>query len=375
MRNVIILIILISQLFSTAYAVPLKYSPAPSIYSFLSEDFQNNILSVVNPVSDIYFQKASKKYTQISFSDTFVLYENKLNANNSLEISKDYFIPTSSLSLMCFLVEKQSEYSFVELFFIESTGKISQVYSVSGYVKNNAYIENSKTFSFSPGWIYGTLALIYDDASDYTSYDILKDNDSLRTASLVFIPEDKSYFQNIENYAVYPALNVINKKNAFNMLIKDRRILEYFNKYEAEPQGTFQKYLGGAVTMKVYLYAYTFSKSAIGSKTKLEIISAPALFQLEKDKGYNRSYAYQKSYYKSIKMNDEEENILVLDSPNGYEITKIDKTYYRSRDILYTPWNNRYAGDELWYAVILPKLNKTGYVLSSKVKIIEMEKR
>lgn len=371
----IILLLIVLLLIQYTYAVPLKFSPAPGIYSYLSEDFQKNILPVLSPVSDIYFQKASKKYTQISFSDTFILYENKLNANNSLEISKDYLVPTSSLSLMCFLVEKQSEYSFVELFFIESTGKISQVYSVSGYVKNNTYIENSKTFSFSPGWIYGTLALIYDDASDYTSYDILKDNDSLRTASLVFIPEDKSYFQNIENYAVYPALNVINKKNAFNMLIKDRRLLEYFNKYEAEPQGTFQKYLGGAVTMKVYLYAYTFSKSAIGSKTKLEIISAPALFQLEKDKGYNRSYAYQKSYYKSIKMNDEEENILVLDSPNGYEITKIDKTYYRSRDILYTPWNNRYAGDELWYAVILPKLNKTGYVLSSKVKIIEMDKR
>ena len=74
-------------------------------------------------------------------------------------------------------------------------------------------------------------------------------------------------------------------------------------------------------------------------------------------------------------MSEGQENILVLDSPNGNEITTIDKTYYRSRDILYTPWNNRYAGNELWYAVILPKLNKTGYVLSTKVKIIDMEKR
>lgn len=127
--------------------------------------------------------------------------------------------------------------------------------------------------------------------------------------------------------------------------------------------------------MKAYLYAYTYSVSKEGDKDKIEIISSPALFQLQKDKGYNRSFAYQKSYYKSIKMNEGQENILVLDSPNGNEITTIDKTYYRSRDILYTPWNNRYAGNELWYAVILPKLNKTGYVLSTKVEIIDMEKK
>lgn len=375
MKKILLFTTILLILCQNIYAAALTFSPAPSIYSYLSDDFQQNILPILSPVSDIYFQKAVKKYKQITFNDTFILYENKVNSNNSIEISKDYLLPTSSLSLMCFLVEKQAEFSFVELFFIESTGKISQVYSVSGYVKNNTYIENSDKFSFSPAWIYGTLALIYDDASDYTSYDILSDNESLRAASLIFIPEDKTYIENYEDYATYPALNVINKKNSFNMLVKDRRLLAYFNKYEAEPQGTFQKYLGGAVTMKVYLYAYTFSKGNINGKEKIDIISAPALFQLEKDKGYNRSFAYQKSYYKSIKMNDNEENILVLDSPNGNEITTIDKTYYRSRDILYIPWENRYAGEELWYAVILPKLNKKGYVLSEKVKIIEMEKR
>lgn len=374
MKKILIILVLILPMKNT-YAVALKFSPAPSIYSYLSEDFQQNILPKINPVSDIYFQKAIKKYKQIYFNDSFILYENKLNSNNSIEISRDYLLPTSSLSLMCFLVDKEKEYSFVELFFIESTGKISQVYSVSGYVKNNAYNISFEKFSLNPVWLYGTLALIYDDASPYTSYDILKDEESLRAASLIFIPENKEYFSMLNNLAEYPALKVINKKNEISILIKDRRLLEYFNKYEAEPQGTFQKYLGGAITMKVYLYAYTFSKSNMAGKEMLEIISAPALFQLEKDKGYNRSFAYQKSYYKSIKMNDNEDNILVLDSPNGFEITSIDKTYYRSRDIIYTPWNNRYVGDELWYAVILPKLNKTGYVLSKKVKIIEMEKR
>lgn len=374
MKKIIIILLLILPMKNT-YAAALKFSPAPSINSYLSEDFQQNILPKINPVSDIYFQKAIKKYKQIYFNYSFILYENKLNSNNSIEISRDYLLPTSSLSLMCFLVDKEEEYSFVELFFIESTGKISQVYSVSGYVKNNTYNISSEKFSLNPVWLYGTLALIYDDASPYTSYDILKDEESLRAASLIFIPENKEYFSMLNNLAEYPALKVINKKNEISILMKDRRLLEYFNKYEAEPQGTFQKYLGGAITMKVYLYAYTFSKSNMAGKEKLEIISAPALFQLEKDKGYNRSFAYQKSYYKSIKMNDNEDNILVLDSPNGFEITSIDKTYYRSRDIIYTPWNNRYAGDELWYAVILPKLNKTGYVLSKKVKIIEMEKR
>lgn len=374
MKKILIILVLILPMKNT-YAVALKFSPAPSIYSYLSEDFQQNILPKINPVSDIYFQKAIKKYKQIYFNDSFILYENKLNSNNSIEISRDYLLPTSSLSLMCFLVDKEKEYSFVELFFIESTGKISQVYSVSGYVKNNTYNISFEKFSLNPVWLYGTLALIYDDASPYTSYDILKDEESLRAASLIFIPENKEYFSMLNNLAEYPALKVINKKNEISILIKDRRLLEYFNKYEAEPQGTFQKYLGGAITMKVYLYAYTFSKSNMAGEEKLEIISAPALFQLEKDKGYNRSFAYQKSYYKSIKMNDNEDNILVLDSPNGFEITSIDKTYYRSRDIIYTPWNNRYVGDELWYAVILPKLNKTGYVLSKKVKIIEMEKR
>lgn len=374
MKKILIILVLILPMKNT-YAVALKFSPAPSIYSYLSEDFQQNILPKINPVSDIYFQKAIKKYKQIYFNDSFILYENKLNSNNSIEISRDYLLPTSSLSLMCFLVDKEEEYSFVELFFIESTGKISQVYSVSGYVKNNTYNISFEKFSLNPVWLYGTLALIYDDASPYTSYDILKDEESLRAASLIFIPENKEYFSMLNNLAEYPALKVINKKNEISILIKDRRLLEYFNKYEAEPQGTFQKYLGGAITMKVYLYAYTFSKSNMAGEEKLEIISAPALFQLEKDKGYNRSFAYQKSYYKSIKMNDNEDNILVLDSPNGFEITSIDKTYYRSRDIIYTPWNNRYVGDELWYAVILPKLNKTGYVLSKKVKIIEMEKR
>lgn len=92
---------------------------------------------------------------------------------------------------------------------------------------------------------------------------------------------------------------MINKKNALTFLIKDRRVLEYFKKYEAEPQGTFQKYLGGAITMKAFIYAYSYSINNIyDDKIKIEILSIPALFQLESDKGFNRSYAYQKSFYK-----------------------------------------------------------------------------
>ena len=52
---------------------------------------------------------------------------------------------------------------------------------------------------------------------------------------------------------------MINKKNVLTLLVKDRRVLEYFRKYEVEPQGTFHKYLGGAVTMKACIYAESFN--------------------------------------------------------------------------------------------------------------------
>ena len=154
--------------------------------------------------------------------------------------------------------------------------------------------------------------------------------------------------------------------------MRDRRVLEYFKKYEVEPQGTFHKYLGGAVTMKAYIYAYSYSISTMkDGKTKVEILSIPALFQLTSDKGYNRSYAYQKSFYKSLSIKETSDYMRVLEKPNGNELTVIEKVYYRSRDILYTPWNNEITGDDLWYAVILPKLNKTGYVISSQADVTE----
>lgn len=40
-------------------------------------------------------------------------------------------------------------------------------------------------------------------------------------------------------------------------------------------------------------------------------------------------------------------------------------------DILYTPWNDETNGEDVWYAVILPKLNKTGYVISSQADVTE----
>ncbi len=366
-----IFLLLLILVYGDIYAAPLVFSAAPGISASLSEDFQNDILPRLNPVSDIYYQKAYKKYTQLFAESDVTIYQNKIDNNNSITFAKDYLYPSSVLTMQIFLVEEQGEYSFVEVFFIESTGKISQVYSVSGYALSGQFKKAKDKFSFEPIWLYGTLALIYHDSCDYNSYDILSDNESLRPASLIFIPDDKKYFEHIKDTAVYPGLQVINKQGSLMFLVTDRRMLSYFNKYEAEPQGTFQKYLGGAVTMKAYIYAYTFSATMLDNKKKLEIHSIPALFQLEKDKGFNRSYAYQKSYYKSLAPAEENEDIHIFDTPNGNIITTISHKYYRSRDILYTPWNNRYAGQELWYAVILPKLNKTGYVLSTSSKIIE----
>ena len=75
----IILVLFIIVLCNRIYAEPLKYSAAPSIYSYLSEDFQKNILPNLNPVSDIYFQKAYKKYKQINFCRHYYSTKIKLN--------------------------------------------------------------------------------------------------------------------------------------------------------------------------------------------------------------------------------------------------------------------------------------------------------
>lgn len=368
----ILLTILFTFIFLNLYAAPLQFSPAPDISSYLSDDFQNNILPKINPSSDTYFKKAVKKYTQIYPLDSFILYQNKIDDNLSIKIDKQYLMPNSTLSMQVYLVENQGKFSFVEIFFIESTGKICQIYSVSGYVYTSLFDTDNKSFSYKPQWLYGTLALIYHDSTEYTDYDILTDKKSVRPASLIFIPDNKEYFSIINNMAEYPALDVINKKNVLTFLVRDRRVLEYFKKYEVEPQGTFHKYLGGAVTMKAYIYAYSYSISTMkDGKTKVEILSIPALFQLTSDKGYNRSYAYQKSFYKSLSIKETSDYMRVLEKPNGNELTVIEKVYYRSRDILYTPWNNEITGDDLWYAVILPKLNKTGYVISSQADVTE----
>ncbi len=368
----ILLTILFTFIFLNLYAAPLQFSPAPDISSYLSDDFQNNILPKINPSSDTYFKKAVKKYIQIYPLDSFILYQNKIDDNLSIKIDKQYLMPNSTLSMQVYLVENQGKFSFVEIFFIESTGKICQIYSVSGYVYTSLFDADNKSFSYKPQWLYGTLALIYHDSTEYTDYDILTDKKSVRPASLIFIPDNKEYFSIINNMAEYPALDVINKKNVLTFLVRDRRVLEYFKKYEVEPQGTFHKYLGGAVTMKAYIYAYSYSISTMkDGKTKVEILSIPALFQLTSDKGYNRSYAYQKSFYKSLSIKETSDYMRVLEKPNGNELTVIEKVYYRSRDILYTPWNNEITGDDLWYAVILPKLNKTGYVISSQADVTE----
>ena len=368
----ILFIIIITLLSSNLYAAPLQFSAAPDISSYLSDDFQSNIFPNLKLVSDAYYKKAVKNYTIIYPKDNFTIYQNKLDDKESINIVQEYLTPDASRAMQVYLIENQDDLSYVEVFFIVTTGKISQVYSIIGYVNTNNFTLSSKTFSFTPEWIYGTLAIIYHDSTEYNDYDIINGSKSERPASLIFIPDNKNYFSSLTNTAIYPAVNVINKRNVLTFLVKDRRVLEYFRKYEVEPQGTFHKYLGGAVTMKACIYAESFNISNLSDSTKkIEITSIPGLFMLESDKGYNRSYAYQKSFYKSLSIKSTTDYMRVLDEPNGNEITVIEKVYYKSRDILYTPWNNKYAGDELWYAVVLPKLNKSGYVLSSQADITE----
>ena len=142
----ILLTILFTFIFLNLYAAPLQFSPAPDISSYLSDDFQNNILPKINPSSDTYFKKAVKKYIQIYPLDSFILYQNKIDDNLSIKIDKQYLMPNSTLSMQVYLVENQGKFSFVEIFFIESTGKICQIYSVSGYVYTSLFDADNKSF-------------------------------------------------------------------------------------------------------------------------------------------------------------------------------------------------------------------------------------
>ena len=112
----IFLVISIFLLCNTLYAAPLQFSPAPDISSYLSDDFQNNILPKINPVADACFKKAVKKYMQIYPSDGFTLYQNKIDDKLSIKINKDYLTPNSTLSMQVYLIENQGEFSFVEIF-------------------------------------------------------------------------------------------------------------------------------------------------------------------------------------------------------------------------------------------------------------------
>ena len=75
MKKIILLPILL--FYFNIYAAPISYSIAPSINAYLSDDFQNNILPSLNPVSDIYYQKAVKQYLPLYTQDEFTLYQNK----------------------------------------------------------------------------------------------------------------------------------------------------------------------------------------------------------------------------------------------------------------------------------------------------------
>ena len=153
----IFIILLLTFVFFNLYSAPLQFSPAPDISSYLSDDFQNNILPKINPVADAYFKKTVKKYMQIYAADGFTLYQNKIDDKLSIKIDKQYLTPNSTLSMQIYLIENQGEYSFVEIFFIESTGKISQVYSVSGYVFSALFDMDNKLFSDKPQLLYATL--------------------------------------------------------------------------------------------------------------------------------------------------------------------------------------------------------------------------
>lgn len=347
------------------------FSNVEPLDSFYHENFYNVIRKQADKVKDEYFIKSFKQYKQaIPLKDIKIYKSDK--SDSGISLSYKDLQSSTALSVIILVQEDFGNKVLAEVFFIDTSKLISEIYSISGYI-------NSDTISYSSGlgspqWLYGTAGLIYADSSNYSTVDILTGKEGERIASLIFIPETGSKILNDINVVKYPNLSVINSTGKKNMLITDRKILNYFNKYNLEPSETFFKYKGGGYTAKVFIYAEKFGTSEKDGNVKIEITSVPVMFTIDMDKGFSRSYAYQKSPYKSLALKEDRESIKIYDKPMGTEIAEISRTYYKSRDILYMPWENINKDGVLWYAVILPKISKTGYVDSRTVDIRSNER-
>lgn len=368
LMNKLILSIFFSLLSINLYGETFSnIEPLESVYH---ENFYSVIKKHADKVKDEYFIKSFKLNKQAVPLKDIKIYRNGRD-ENGINLSYKDLQSSPALSVIILVTEEFGDKVFAEIFFIDTSKTISEIYSISGYISSDSI---SYVSGLNSQWLYGTAALIYADSSNYSTVDILSGKEGDRIASLIFIPDESSKILKDINVVKYPNLSVINSTGKKTMLITDRKILNYFNKYNLEPSDTFFKYKGGGYTAKVFIYAEKFGTAEKDGNVKVEVTSVPVMFTIDMDKGFSRSYVYQKSPYKSLSLKEESESIKVYDKPQGNEIAEISKTYYKSRDILYTPWENINKDGVLWYAVIMPKISKTGYVDSRTVDIRSNER-
>lgn len=347
------------------HSAPLKFKQAPQVSSYLHEDFYEVIVPFFSEVSEETVYKAlrsSKIYTPKS--DIYITdYE---GANTGIKIPYKFFIPNPTLSSHIFVTTPGKNFHEVNIIFYETTSKETKIYSRKGFIPASA-IELNIDYN-SPFWLYGTIALIYADATNYSNKDILLNEYSNRVASLIFIPESK-HSLDLSSISSYPYLYVINKINQKTFLLEDRKLLNYFHKYGLEVQDSFYEYKGGAISFKAFLYIDGIKIMNSDNNYLISVNSSPTLFIIEKDLSRKQVFTYQKSPYYSLHLKDKENSIIVYANPdaNSNIISQIDKSYYKERNILYTPWNNKTVNNHLWYSIILPKKGKIGYINSDNV--------
>ena len=302
--NLLIIFILSLLFTSTTYSFPLKFSEAPTVNSYLHEDFYKIIVPNFTEVSEEAVFKVMN-YSQIYTPTTDVFITDIEGSSKGLKIPYKFFIPNPTLSSHIFLISKGKNFHEVNIIFYETTSKVTKIYSKKGFIPSN--IINLNTDYNKPFWLYGTISLIYADATPYSNIDILQNTQNERVASLTFIPESK-HSLDLSNIDTYPYLYVINKSNEKTFLLSDRRLLNYFHKYHLEVQDNFYDYKGGAIAFKGFIYIENININKIDNITRINVSSSPVLFITEHDLNRKQVFTYQKSPYSSLKLGENEKS-------------------------------------------------------------------
>lgn len=330
-------------------------------------DFIKNIKPLLETVNEADYLKSRKKSETVYAESGFTV--KGYISGGDMFIDEKYLVPSRDISVQIFLAGEKPPYCDTEIYFIDTSGKINIYYRKKGVAECSAL---KRRDADAPFWARGSIALIYAPAAEGFCCDILNANVETRAAVLMFVPDKDINSHNMRAGCGYPYMDVVNMANRQGWLITDRNILSYFDKYGIKTGNTFNKYKGGGVVFNadVYIDKLIYPDETGDCSGKANIA---ALFMTEEDKGRGRRYSYQKSPYCNITVKEGEEYLLIYDKPNGNITGKIERSYRKEKDTLYAPWDNVYKDGVLWYCVIVPKLDKKGYVKSSESEIINGE--